>query len=221
MSRCWRIKKPFITTLLISGIKDFVIRKDGLEGGFVCAICHTEFSMQSNCRRHVKEKHFGLNQLPCPFCNQPFLKRHIQGHISTCKGAAMAVTESCWSRCWKWFFMSIVSTKSVSSRRSKWTSPVNINWVHLCCLHQGLLGQVKLQETHKGETFWPEPAAMPFLSPDLPEAIYSGPHDFLSKSHPISWPSKLIRELCDNNPRRICERSCPVNKPGLLMSTLR
>ena len=123
--------------------------------------------------------------------------------------------------CWKWFFMSIVSTKSVSSRRSKWTSPVNINRVHLCCLHQGLLGQVKLQKTYKGETFWPEPAAMPFLSPDLPEAIYSGPHDLLSKSHPISWPFELIRELCDKNLRRICERSCPVNKPTLFMPTLR
>jgi hypothetical protein len=77
------------------GIKDFVIRKEGLESGFICAICNTAFSMQSNCRRHVKEKHFGLNQLLCPFCNQPFLKRHIQGHISTCKGAVLAVTDPC------------------------------------------------------------------------------------------------------------------------------
>ena len=72
--------------MLISGIKDFVIRT---ESGFICSICHTEFSMQSNARRHVKEKHLGLNQSPCPFCNTPFLKRHLQGHLTTCKGAPL------------------------------------------------------------------------------------------------------------------------------------
>ena len=52
--------------------------------GFICTVCNKEFSDKSNCRRHIKEKHFGLNQEPCPHCNQVYLKRYISGHMATC-----------------------------------------------------------------------------------------------------------------------------------------
>jgi len=55
--------------------------------GYTCAVCTKDFSDKSNCRRHIKEKHFGLNQLPCPFCHQIYLKRYIQGHMTSCRRA--------------------------------------------------------------------------------------------------------------------------------------
>jgi hypothetical protein len=53
--------------------------------GFTCSVCGKEFSDKSNCRRHLKEKHFGLNQSQCPCCHQIYLKRYIQGHMLNCK----------------------------------------------------------------------------------------------------------------------------------------
>jgi len=61
--------------------------------GFTCAVCTKDFSDKSNCRRHIKEKHFGLNQLPCPFCQQIYLKRYIQGHMTSCRRAVASISD--------------------------------------------------------------------------------------------------------------------------------
>ena len=72
--------------MFFSGIKDCILRDDA-RNIYFCSLCQQEFTVGGNCRRHVKEKHFGLNQELCPFCNQVYLKRHIQGHLVSCKKA--------------------------------------------------------------------------------------------------------------------------------------
>ena len=68
----------------LAGVSELVL---STSTGYTCAVCTKDFSDKSNCRRHIKEKHFGLNQLPCPFCHQIYLKRYIQGHMTSCRRA--------------------------------------------------------------------------------------------------------------------------------------
>ena len=39
-------------------------------GYFCCPQCEKQFSDQSNCRKHAKEKHFGADQEYCPQCSK-------------------------------------------------------------------------------------------------------------------------------------------------------
>ena len=60
---------------------------------------------------------------------------------------------------------------------------------------------------------------MPFLSPDLPEALYSGPHDFLSKSCCLYFgPAKLTSEWSDDCPLRAGPR-VNMSWQGVLLPT--
>eukprot|EP00090_Calanus_glacialis_P032471 TRINITY_DN53788_c0_g1_i1.p1 TRINITY_DN53788_c0_g1~~TRINITY_DN53788_c0_g1_i1.p1 ORF type:complete len:130 (-),score=50.84 TRINITY_DN53788_c0_g1_i1:113-448(-) len=54
------------------------------ESGFTCTVCGSEFSVQSNCRRHVREKHLGGDQDSCPVCNKIISKRNMQRHVKIC-----------------------------------------------------------------------------------------------------------------------------------------
>jgi len=55
-----------------------------LTAGYSCGFCNKEFRDQSNCRRHVKEKHFGQDKDYCPLCSKLLYKRHMQEHIKRC-----------------------------------------------------------------------------------------------------------------------------------------
>ena len=70
-------------------------------------------------------------------------------------------------------------------------------------------------EIHIPESTWFIPAEHNTTT-DTINLLTPTPQSFLQ-----SQLLEQIRELCDKNPRRICERSCPVNKPGLFMPTLR
>jgi len=63
------------------GVSNYVQKK---ESGFDCGMCGKEFSDQSNCRRHVKEKHFGADQERCPVCYKAISKRNLPRHIKIC-----------------------------------------------------------------------------------------------------------------------------------------
>jgi len=54
------------------------------EAGFSCTECGKQFSDQSNCRRHVREKHFGQDQDTCRICNKLISKRNIARHVKNC-----------------------------------------------------------------------------------------------------------------------------------------
>jgi len=51
---------------------------------YSCGFCQKEFRDQSNCRRHVREKHFGQDKDSCPLCGKILYKRHIQDHMKRC-----------------------------------------------------------------------------------------------------------------------------------------
>jgi len=63
------------------GPSSFVHR---LSNCYSCGFCGKEFRDQSNCRRHVKEKHFGQDKEYCPLCAKLLYKRHIQDHMKRC-----------------------------------------------------------------------------------------------------------------------------------------
>jgi len=63
------------------GPGDFVVR---LENCFSCGVCRKEFRDQSNCRRHVREKHFVQDKQLCPLCSKMLYKRHLQEHVKRC-----------------------------------------------------------------------------------------------------------------------------------------
>ena len=52
-----------------------------------CNACGKGFTESKNCRRHVREKHFGLDRDTCPHCNKEVSRRYIKDHIVTCKQA--------------------------------------------------------------------------------------------------------------------------------------
>jgi len=53
-------------------------------GVYGCSVCGKEFGVQSNCRRHVREKHLGGEQENCPVCNKIICKRNMQRHVKIC-----------------------------------------------------------------------------------------------------------------------------------------
>jgi len=63
------------------GLINFII---STETGFSCTECGKLFSDQSNCRRHVREKHFGQDQDTCAICNKLISKRNIARHVKNC-----------------------------------------------------------------------------------------------------------------------------------------
>jgi len=63
------------------GVSNYVLKT---ESGFTCAECGKQFSDQSNCRRHVKEKHFGAEQDSCPVCNKVISRRNLPRHVKIC-----------------------------------------------------------------------------------------------------------------------------------------
>ena len=67
--------------LLFVGPASYVHRTDT---GYRCGFCGKECRDQSNCRRHVKEKHFGQGKKFCTSCGKMFYKRHLQDHINRC-----------------------------------------------------------------------------------------------------------------------------------------
>ena len=70
-----------VNVLLLSGTSSYVLIS---ESGFTCTVCGSEFSVQSNCRRHVREKHLGGDQDSCPVCNKIISKRNMQRHVKIC-----------------------------------------------------------------------------------------------------------------------------------------
>jgi len=64
-------------------VSDFIERT---QTSFLCRGCGKEFRDQSNCRRHIKEKHFGQDQGACPLCYKTLSKRYIKDHIKSCSG---------------------------------------------------------------------------------------------------------------------------------------
>jgi len=67
------------------GIDDCVIR---FGNAHRCTLCGRDFTEPQNCKRHVREKHFGLDQENCPYCDVSFSKRNLKTHISKCKAVA-------------------------------------------------------------------------------------------------------------------------------------
>jgi len=63
------------------GLINFIRRT---ESGFSCVECGKYFSDQSNCRRHVREKHFGHDQETCRICHKFISKRNIARHVKNC-----------------------------------------------------------------------------------------------------------------------------------------
>ena len=55
------------------------------EIGHMCSICARNFTSVKNCKRHISEKHLGLDRSVCPHCNQKFSIRYINNHMVTCK----------------------------------------------------------------------------------------------------------------------------------------
>ena len=52
---------------------------------FQCQDCGKVFSERGNCRRHVKEFHFGEDQVSCQNCGKNFKnKRYAQAHYLNC-----------------------------------------------------------------------------------------------------------------------------------------
>ena len=74
-----------LKTLLNSGINDCVMRVGNIHR---CTVCGRDFSEPQNCKRHVREKHFGLDQESCPHCQITIAKRNLKAHIFKCKAAA-------------------------------------------------------------------------------------------------------------------------------------
>jgi len=64
------------------GLINFIV---STESGFSCTECGKHFSDQSNCRRHVREKHFGQDQDTCGICNKQISKRNIARHVENCR----------------------------------------------------------------------------------------------------------------------------------------
>jgi len=67
------------------GIHDCVVR---VGNAHRCVVCGRDFSEPQNCRRHVREKHFGLDQENCPHCRITIAKRNLKAHIAKCKAIA-------------------------------------------------------------------------------------------------------------------------------------
>eukprot|EP00092_Neocalanus_flemingeri_P014549 GFUD01015698.1.p1 GENE.GFUD01015698.1~~GFUD01015698.1.p1 ORF type:complete len:323 (+),score=81.10 GFUD01015698.1:258-1226(+) len=67
------------------GINDCVLRVGNVHR---CGVCGRDFSEPQNCRRHVREKHFGLDQESCPHCQITVAKRNLKAHIFKCKAAS-------------------------------------------------------------------------------------------------------------------------------------
>ena len=86
----WLLMSRVSKVCPLAGVSELVL---STSTGFSCGVCTKDFSDKSNCRRHIKEKHFGLNQLPCPFCQQIYLKRYIQGHMTSCRRAVASISD--------------------------------------------------------------------------------------------------------------------------------
>jgi len=67
------------------GINDCILRVGNIHR---CTVCGRDFSESQNCRRHVREKHFGLDQESCPHCRITLAKRNLKAHIMKCKAIA-------------------------------------------------------------------------------------------------------------------------------------
>ena len=71
---------------LLTGLMDSL-----LNGGITaygkhrCVLCNKEFSDRANCRRHLREKHLGLDHEACPLCGKVLGKRYIKEHVMRCK----------------------------------------------------------------------------------------------------------------------------------------
>ena len=66
----------------VSGLSGYMA-SDGL--GHTCSLCARTFSEAKNCKRHIREKHLGLDRSVCPHCNKEVSKRYIKDHMVTCK----------------------------------------------------------------------------------------------------------------------------------------
>ena len=53
-------------------------------GQFRCLVCTKEFSRSENCRRHVRELHFGLDHEECMACKKVVSTRYIREHRRRC-----------------------------------------------------------------------------------------------------------------------------------------
>merc|ERR1712142_627504 len=64
------------------GINDCIVRVGNIHR---CTVCGRDFSESQNCRRHIREKHFGLDQENCPHCRITIAKRNLKAHVMKCK----------------------------------------------------------------------------------------------------------------------------------------